>query len=208
MQPPVIIYGPAFSSYVRSVMLCCEEAGIPYQLEFPDKNSRPHPLGKIPVLNDDGFMVFESAAICQYLDRRSGTNILSPTDNRQLAWMDQWISVANCYLNPVFIRRFVLELIFPKGENGQINEANVSAVLPEIEHNLQIANTALQAQPYYSGQRPGIADYLIMPMLDYLYRSGRVGTMLENVTRLAEYYAEMKQRPSCEKVLVTPTMPG
>jgi len=208
MQTPVTIYGPAFSSYVRSVMLCCEEANMPYQLEISAKNDSPHPFGKVPVLNDDGFVVFESAAICRYLDRRSGTTILSPGDVRQLGWMDQWISVANCYFNPVFMRSFVLELVFPKGENGQINEGNVSAALPEVDRYLQIANTALQTQPYFSGQQPGIADYLIMPMIDYLYRSSRIDAMLENVTRLAEYYAEMKLRPSCEKVLVTPQMPG
>jgi len=208
MQTPVTIYGPAFSSYVRSVMLCCEEADMPYQLEISAKNDSPHPFGKVPVLNDDGFVVFESAAICRYLDRRSGTTILSPSDVRQLAWMDQWISVANCYFNPVFMRSFVLELVFPKGENGQINEGNVSAALPEVDRYLQIANRALQAQPYFSGQQPGIADYLIMPMIDYLYRSGRIETMLEKVTRLAEYYAEMKQRPSAERVLVAPQMPG
>jgi len=208
MQNPVTIYGPAFSNYVRSVMLCCEEADIAYQLESPAKNSTPHPFGKVPVLNDDGFIVFETAAICRYLDQRSGSPILSPTDLRQLAWMDQWISAANCYFDPMFIRSYLLELVMPKGENGQINEGNVSAALPEVDRYLQIANMALQTQPYFSGQQPGIADYLIMPMIDYLYRSSRIDAMLENVTRLAVYYAEMKLRPSCEKVLVAPQMPG
>lgn len=66
----------------------------------------------------------------------------------------------------------------------------------------------MHTQPYISSQQPGIADYLIMPMIDYFYRSGRIDAMLEKVTRLAEYHAEMKQRPSCEKVLATPQMPG
>ncbi len=208
MRNPVTIYGPAFSNYVRSVMLCCEEAGIGYQLEHPAKNSAPHPFGKIPVLNDAGLVVFESAAICRHLDRRSAVSILIPTDIRQLAWMDQWISAANCYFDPVFIRRYLLELVMPKGENGQINEDAITTVLPEVEKYLNIANTALQTRPYFSGRQPGIADYLIMPMIDYLYRSGRIDVMLEKMTRLAEYYAEMKQRPSCEKVLVAPQMPG
>lgn len=208
MQNPVTIYGPAFSNYVRSVVLCCEEAGIPYRLERPSKTDPLHPFRKVPVLDDNGFVVFESAAICRYLDRRSETSLLSPTDIRQVAWMDQWISAANCYFDPVFIRRFLLELVMPKAEDGQINEQAITAVLPEVESNLNIANTALQIHPYFSGQQPGIADYLVMPMIDYLYRSGRLDSVLDKMTTLAEYYARMKQRPSCEKVLVAPQMSG
>lgn len=206
MQNPVCIYGPAFSSYVRSVMLCCEEAGILYQLERLPKTKPLHPYRKVPVLNDNGFVVFETAAICRYLDRRSETPHLSPTDIRELAWMDQWISAANCYFDPVFIRRFVLELAFPKGVDGQVNEGNIRAAMPEVESNLNIANTALQIHPYFSGKQAGIADYLIIPMIDYLYRSGRAGTILEKATALADYYSKMKQRPSCEKVLVAPQL--
>ena len=207
MQNRITIFGPAFSSYVRSAMLCCEEANIPYQLEDPTKNSQPHPFEKIPVMNDNGFILYETAAICRYLDRCSATTVLSPTDIKQLAWMDQWISVANCYFDPVFIRSFILEIAFPKGENGQIDENNISAILPKVKHHLNIANSALQQHPYFSGDQPGIADYLIMPMIDYLYFSSRLNTILEKMTRLAEYYSELKQRPSCKKVLVVPRLP-
>lgn len=208
MQNPVTIYGPAYSNYVRSVLLCCEEAGIPYELESPSELSPQHPFRKVPVLDDDGFIVFETAAICRYLDRRAEASFLSPTDIKQLAWMDQWISAANCYFDPVFIRRFILELYMPRGKNGQVDDRKINNVLPEVERNLKIANTALHTEPYFSGEKPGIADYLIMPMIDYLYRSGRIDSMLEKMTRIAEYYSLMKQRPSCEKVLVAPQAPG
>ncbi|MEW5757558.1 MAG: glutathione S-transferase family protein [Pseudomonadota bacterium] len=206
MQNTVMIYGPAFSSYVRSVMLCCEEVEIPYELVKPSKEELPHPFGKVPVLIDGDVTIFETAAICRYLDRRSNRANLSSSDIRQLAWMDQWISAANCYFDPTFIRRLVLEIAFPTGANGEIVEANIASVLPEVDHCLGVADAALATYPYFSGMQPGIADYLIMPMIDYLHRCKRVDDLLGKFARMTRYYEGMRLRPSCRKILVAPRL--
>ncbi|MEZ5568898.1 MAG: glutathione S-transferase N-terminal domain-containing protein [Halioglobus sp.] len=59
------------------VVWFCEEIGLPYALEtvemFSDAMKRPeylavNPLGKVPAIEDDGFVLWETSAILQYLD--------------------------------------------------------------------------------------------------------------------------------------------
>ena len=72
-----ILYGPAFSTYARSVRLALEEKGVPYVLEeidiFSGANATPEylarqPFGKVPALEHDGFRLYETGAILRYVD--------------------------------------------------------------------------------------------------------------------------------------------
>ena len=76
MAAPVI-YGPAISTYVRTVRLVCEEKGAHYELVEVDimqgGNKTPehlarHPFGRVPAFEHDGFKLYETSAITRYLD--------------------------------------------------------------------------------------------------------------------------------------------
>lgn len=54
--------------------------------------SSPHPLHKVPVLEDEGSLIFETAAICQYLGEKKGDGKLYPTDALQKAKVNEWLS--------------------------------------------------------------------------------------------------------------------
>lgn len=205
MNDTLVIYGAEFSTYVRSVLLCCEEKGVAYHLQErtsrADRLALNNPFKKVPIIRHGDFVLYESAAICRYIDRYFDGPSLSPASVEELALMDQWISVANCYLDPVFIRRFVLEYAFPTGKDGQVDEAKLEAALPEVNHKLEIIENALSVSGYFSGDDPGIADYLIIPMLDYLAR-GRGSDLLSTKTVTSNYIECMRERPSCKKILL------
>ena len=66
-----ILYGPAYSTYARSVRLALEEKGAPYSLEevdifsganLQDSHLARQPFGKVPSLEMDGFMIYETSA--------------------------------------------------------------------------------------------------------------------------------------------------
>lgn len=69
MAPP-IIYGPALSTYVRTVRLVLEEKAAEYQLieidilkgdhKSPEHLAR-HPFGRVPAFEHDGFTLYEPA---------------------------------------------------------------------------------------------------------------------------------------------------
>ena len=205
MGDTLVIYGMEFSTYVRSTLLCCEEKGVSYQLQ--EKISRAdrlllnNPFKRVPILRHGEFVVYETAAICRYIDRRFDGPSLSPTSVEALALMDQWISAANGYFDPIIIRKFILVYAFPSGENGEVDESRLEAAVPAVRHQLEIIETALKTSDYFSGAAAGIADYLIIPILDYLQR-GRGGYLLDNMPQTNRYLERLRERPSCQKILV------
>lgn len=210
MEKPLTLYGPAFSSYVRSVRLCCEEKGAPYTLQEQigraDWAMLGSPFKKVPILKHGDFILFESAAICRYIDRAFAGPSLSPADPQGLARMDQWISAANCYFDPAIIRRFVLEHYLPKTADGRPDRERIAAALPDVHKQLKIANRALQQSDYFSGTAAGIADYLIIPMIDYLARIEGGAALLSEYPNVNAYLMRMSQRQSCRRILTTPVL--
>jgi glutathione S-transferase len=82
-----------------------EEAGIPYatRLLGRDDNETPEyrklqPWGQVPVIEDDGLVLFESAAIVQYIADRS--EALSPRDPSGRAKVAQWLFAAMNSVEP------------------------------------------------------------------------------------------------------------
>lgn len=70
------LYGSAMST--SRVLVTILEKELPYEfilidIAKGDQKSEEYrklqPFGKVPVLDDDGFLIFESRAICKYLDR-------------------------------------------------------------------------------------------------------------------------------------------
>lgn len=70
------VYGSAMST--SRVLITLLEKELPYELvrvdiangnQKTDDYKKLQPFGKVPVLDDDGFIMFESRAICKYLDR-------------------------------------------------------------------------------------------------------------------------------------------
>jgi glutathione S-transferase len=59
-----------------------------------------HPFGYIPVLEDDGFRLYETHAILRYLDSRLPGRSHIPSEVRERARMDQWLCIEQNYLLP------------------------------------------------------------------------------------------------------------
>lgn len=205
MSEKVTIYGPGYSNFVRCVVLCCQEKGVEYTLSMASVELKQlNPFEKVPVFEHDGVVIYETEAICRYLDRVFAGTSLSPSKPKELAWMDQWMSAAVCYFDSAIIRRYVLEYAFPKGKEGEIRKDVIAQAEKDINAYLMIMTEALKRYDYFSGSAAGIADYLIMPMLDYL-NNGVVPTrLLNNYPTVKEYFDRMHQRPSCQQVLGKP----
>lgn len=88
--------------YSRStrVLWLLEELGEPYDIvryrrevgePAPAALALVHPLGKSPVLVDDGFVLAESSAIMRYIDTRYGAGRFTPDDQLTRARHDEWL---------------------------------------------------------------------------------------------------------------------
>lgn len=84
------------------VVWLCEELGLDYTLShlamFTDEMKTPeylriHPLGKVPAIEDDGFVLWETTAIFEYLDARyGGGRLVPPGGTREGALVRQWMA--------------------------------------------------------------------------------------------------------------------
>src|SRR5438477_6375254 len=97
-----IVHSIPGSPFGRAVMATLEEKGASYRLApvMPSalKSSAHlalHPFGRIPVLEHDGFALYETQAILRYLDRVVGDPPLTPLDPRHAARMDQVLNVCD-----------------------------------------------------------------------------------------------------------------
>lgn len=94
------IYGYAASINVRKVLWTCAELGLDFTREDWAGPFRPtsdpaflalNPVGLVPVINDDGAILWESNAIVRYLAASHGRTDLLPADPRARARIEMWM---------------------------------------------------------------------------------------------------------------------
>ncbi|WP_425100866.1 glutathione S-transferase family protein [Tropicibacter sp. S64] len=168
----VTLYGLPPSTYVRTAIMALEAKGADYTLEFPDFRSGAyaelHPFGRIPALRHGDLVLYETLAICTYVDEAFDGPALQPGDAVGKARMLQWISAINDYMYTSFVRNCVSERFVKPMRGMQTDEAVCAAAKPTIEKHLGILDKALSASPYLSGETVSLADYFLAPILAYL----------------------------------------
>ena len=102
------ILGRASSINVRKVLWTCAEIGLPYQLEEFGTPALPldsayfralNPNGMVPVIEDEGTVLWESNTICRYLAGRHGRIDLLPAEPAARAQVEQWMDWQATELN-------------------------------------------------------------------------------------------------------------
>lgn len=206
------IYGPRFSSLVRSVRLYCLEMGLeasvglsvagrPVAMHSPEHLAL-HPFGQVPVLLHDGASVFETLAICRYLDRAFPARSLEPEDAAGRLLVEQWASALISTVDTRLIRRYLLPVAGP-GNAAPLDGAALTRAEAAVEQTLAVLERQLGGQAFLCGARFSLADALLAPMLDYLTRiPGR--EWLAAWPGLMAYLQRLRQRPSGREVLVAP----
>ncbi len=104
------VLGRVTSINTRKVLWALDEMGAPYEREDWGKPLRDpnvpeflelNPNAQVPVIIDDGFVLWESHAILRYLSAKAGSG-LWPAEARERALVDQWLSWQSTELNPAW----------------------------------------------------------------------------------------------------------
>ena len=200
------IIGLAFSTYTRSVLMTCLEKGVAHTLLedglMPTSALRKpahlkrHPFAKIPVIDHDGFVLYETAAICGYIDDAFDGPALVPSAPDDRGRMRQWMSAINAYIDPQFIRQFVLHHAFPRGEDGKVDQDAIAAALPGVRRGLRILNRAYDETGYLVAGRLTLADILIAPILAYVARTPEGPDLIADAPNVGHALDTLGGRPS------------
>jgi glutathione S-transferase len=101
-----------------------EEAGLPYKtrlLQLGDQEKPDYralqPFGQVPILEEDGLVLFESGAIVLHIGERS--EMLLPKDASGRARATQWLIAALNSIEPFVMNIAVIDLSFTRMRNGR-----------------------------------------------------------------------------------------
>ncbi|MDQ0465773.1 glutathione S-transferase [Caulobacter ginsengisoli] len=156
-----------------------------------------HPFGRIPVLEHDGFLLYETQAILRYLDRVLPGPALTPADPKAAARMDQMMNVSDWYLfqgvnNVIGFQR----VIGPRLMGLTPDEAAIAEAMPRAQAVFAELSRALGDQAFFAGETLSLADLLIAPQVDFFQEMPEWGPLTEGRPNLAAWLARMNARPS------------
>ena len=202
----ITVFGNPVSTYVRTTLMALKEKGVPFEvdmegLETPaglktEAHLARHPFGRIPVIDDGGFRLYETSAICRYIDEAFDGPSLTPAAPVERALMEQWISAVNCYLYTDMARRFFLQYVFPKGADGGPDRAAIDAALPDLRRDLGLLDAAYGDRDFLAGDAVSIADLFLAPLVFYLAQTPEGPDLLAAHPSVARGKTAMEARTS------------
>jgi glutathione S-transferase len=209
-MPELQLIGGPQSPYVWVCRLACAEKRVPYHL-LPVMPHTPevdaiHPFGRIPAMRHGEVTLCESRAICLYIDRAFDGPPLVPGDLVDAARVEQWISLLNTQINPLFLQ-YIGAYFFPRTPDGSPNRETIQAALPKLEAPFAVLDREVGATGHLVGKSFTLADMDLVPILYYLNKLPEGGAMLAKASALKTYFDSHLTRPSVAAT-IPPPMPS
>ena len=141
-----------FSPYCHRVEMVLLEKNIPYEKQEVNLSQKPDwflkdaPVGKVPLLYVGDKPLFESIAICEYLEEAFTQNTLQPKDLYNKNWHRGWMEFSNGILSGVFGMMFSQDQ-----EQFDIKKA-------ETMSKLAILDKYIKFNPYFDGENFALVD--------------------------------------------------
>lgn len=201
------IWGRKNSSNVRKALWCAEELGLAYEtqdaggafgvVDTPEYRAM-NPNGRIPVIEDDGFVLWESNVIVRYLAARhaAGSNWF-PADVQARASAEKWMDWTTSSFAEPFRQVFWGVLRTPADQQDWVA---INAAQKTCEQLLSMVDQALAQKPYLSGDEIGAGD---IPLGSFIYAWFEMPIERAPMPHLQAWYARLKQRPAYQKAVMT-----
>lgn len=196
------IYGFGIQTFNScKAVLTAEELELDFELVKLDalvgehqqaKHLERHPLGKIPVLEDQNGYLFESMAIMRYLVAQAGSS-LAGTDPWQRALIDQWCEYTLNHVGRGVGILYWEECVKPKFRGEASNEAMIAAAKTQLERELPVLEQALGERNHIATDDYSLAD---ITFLSYALALEYTSESLEPYANLSEWYKRAAKRPA------------
>src|SRR3989304_3217564 len=168
------LHSHPFSTFARRVRMALIEKSIPAELVEVDMLAGAHrgeayrklnPYGRVPTLEENGFVLYESTAILEYLEATHPTPPLVPPDPRGRALVSMHMKLCDLQLS-----RQTGIIIFPKRflPKERWDEPAMAQAKKEIEKHLAILDRQLEGKTYLVGDTYALAEVCYTPFLEFL----------------------------------------
>lgn len=208
------LYYHPLSSNSRRVVLTAIHLDVDVELVVVDLLKGEHkapeylrlnPNGKVPLLDDDGFTLWESHAIMQYLADRTPEHDLYPGDIRARADVNRWLFWSAYHFTPAvgFISR---ERVSKKmvGGAGAPDRIEIARGEAQLTAAAQVLDDHLARNQWIAQDRLTLADLAIASPLMHTAAAELPVTSYENLQR---WFARVQALDAWKKSAVTPATP-
>jgi glutathione S-transferase len=177
--------------YVQRAAIALAEKGVPFRRTNIDLSDKPgwflaiSPLGKVPLLRTRGAVLFESAAIVEYLEDTQAPP-LHPADALQRAQHRGWMEFGSGLLGDI------------GGFYVAADEAAMREKLAVLRQKFERVESALGDGPYFAGPRFTLVDAVFAPVFRYWNAFDRIADFgtFTGLPRLAAWRGALAERAS------------
>jgi glutathione S-transferase len=194
------------SPAARAVMAALIEKGASFRVVglAPGAHRREphlsrHPFGKMPVLEHEDFLLYETQAILRYLERVLPVPPLIPKDPGEATRMDQIMCISDWYLfqgvsNVIGFHR----VVGPRVLGLSPDEAAIAEALPRARVVFCELSRLLGQKPYLASRGLTLADLIVAPHMDFLAQTPEWAELTQGRSNLVEWLARMNERESLQ----------
>ncbi|KAF9559272.1 thioredoxin-like protein [Agrocybe pediades] len=202
------LYGHPLSTCTQRVAVVLHEKQVPFVFHIVDMAKGEHksaeylnkqPFGQVPYIDDDGFILYESRAICHYIETKypdQGTSLI-PMDFKANAMYQQAASIEAFAFNE-FGAKIALETFYKPLWGQAIDQATVDSSLASLSAKLDIYDKILSKQKYLAGEEITLADLYHLPYADLIPIAS--ANIIQGRPNVARWYKDISSRSSWQKV--------
>ncbi|MEO3992115.1 glutathione S-transferase family protein [Pseudocitrobacter cyperus] len=199
----------------QRVLWALEELNLPYQIVryqrgadmlAPDTLKKIHPLGKSPIVEDNGHVIAESGAILEYLqDIGDPDNRFKPQDPDGKLQYRFWLHYAEGSLMSIMMIKLVLQMLgkspVPLGLRtvGKVLGTGVQKAWlnNQIATHASFIESHLAKTPWFAGDELSMADIqMSFPLFALLSRGG-----LSSLPNITAWKARVEARPAWQQAI-------
>jgi glutathione S-transferase len=177
------LYDAARCPYCARVRIVLEEKDVEYETVTVDLQNRPawiyekNETGRVPVVEEDAWVLPESAVIMEYLEERYPEPRLLAEDPAERALARLWIFRHDDFTRPYYALR--------RDEDGAADR---------FDAELAKLDAALASRPWLGGTEFGLADIAYVPWV--LRARDMLGVSLDPFPSVVSWLAQLVERPS------------
>ncbi len=205
------------NSRSQRVLWLLEELGLEYEIEryqrdpktmrAPAALRRVHPLGKSPVITEDGVTIAESGAIIEYLlDRHGAGRLAPPVGTPERLRHTYWLHFAEGSAMPPLLLALVFERLQKQPMpffvrpivRAVCEKVLTSYVVPQINDHLAFMEAELGRSDWFAGEAFGAADIQMSFAVEASAMRGKLGSAYP---RLSGWLEGIHARPAYRRAL-------
>jgi len=193
------VWGRRNSINVMKVLWVCDEltlpieridAGLQYGIVNTPEYAAMNPDRRIPTIDDDGMILFESNVICRYLATKHRREDLMPRDHPQRFSIERWMDWASFSVSQGMTPLFWQLVRTPEAKR---NAAAIANAIVESERCMRIINDQVAKTGFMHGDHFTLAD---VPTACFVHRWLKLPIEHAALPALEDYYRHMLERPA------------